>query len=843
VQLAAKSGRVAMVTQQSWMFMPAFAGIRGLPEARGGKLAFAGLLRASTIEVLAHLGPRAFDEIGGEIVNSALFVTAMLEPTQAHGVTALRLIGPVGASEKESLLRKAVSGETNGVLFKPHQSHFLTIPGHAICYWLRPRFVEILSSAERVGAHCTLTDGVSAADKFVRFLWEVPNNQERWPTYQKGGGYRKWFGFNIFTCDWHAGGAKVRQHILERYPAEKFSLKYKPFERSRTWVTWSDVASGSMGARLGSSGDILGSKGPGVTSDEITHQQLLALLNSRAFTYVLRSTSTTLQFSYPSVRDAPGLWIPHGQIVGLVDDAIAEKQVLISDDTRESTFYPYRPRGYLSLDNWFWAWREDRLARTARLLSVEAILERIAFTRMGLTDVETEDVIRDTGRPAGWLPLLVGYDAVPASAEVRSLGPNLTEALADVERRVCSPAILGEMKDRLNDLYQAGPGGEIETPEDPGVDDDEVQEGELAESGARIPIPAETFLEELSQRLEIHPISIYWLLRELRDKERVVSKSELISFVEDYLTVLVLRLFGHQWPRELEGREPLAARVDKDGIITITEGTGESTLIAHLRACLASDFGEQRAGAIEREFQDITGRPLGAWLASDFFKRHISQFRKRPIAWQVTSSSVTTKRRGQVAAQGGPAFSCLIYYHRLDADLLPKLRTHYIGPLRINLQTELGGLEKIRGRSADQDARRLELEGKLEELKAFDARLDEVLGQGFSSPALEKIAAKDPLDKWTARDGRARPPQTREVLFSQERRYHPDLNDGVRVNIAPLQRAGLLAVDVLAAKDVERAISDRAEWRADERRWCREGKLPQPGWWTVDTPEMTGDAA
>jgi hypothetical protein len=70
-------------------------------------------------------------------------------------------------------------------------------------------------------------------------------------------------------------------------------------------------------------------------------------------------------------------------------------------------------------------------------------------------------------------------------------------------------------------------------------------------------------------------------------------------------------------------------------------------------------------------------------------------------------------------------------------------------------------------------------------------------------------------------------------LLSQERRYDPDLNDGVRVNIAPLQQRGLLATDVLAAKDVEKAIGDRAEWRADERRWCREGKLPQPGWWPV----------
>jgi hypothetical protein len=51
------------------------------------------------------------------------------------------------------------------------------------------------------------------------------------------------------------------------------------------------------------------------------------------------------------------------------------------------------------------------------------------------------------------------------------------------------------------------------------------------------------------------------------------------------------------------------------------------------------------------------------------------------------------------------------------------------------------------------------------------------------------------------------------------------------VNVAPLQKAGLLAAEVIAKKDLEKAISDRAEWRADERRWCREGKLPKCGWW------------
>jgi hypothetical protein len=37
--------------------------------------------------------------------------------------------------------------------------------------------------------------------------------------------------------------------------------------------------------------------------------------------------------------------------------------------------------------------------------------------------------------------------------------------------------------------------------------------------------------------------------------------------------------------------------------------------------------------------------------------------------------------------------------------------------------------------------------------------------------------------------------------------WDPDINDGVRVNIAPVQRLGLLAADVLATKDVKSLLA------------------------------------
>lgn len=266
-------------------------------------------------------------------------------------------------------------------------------------------------------------------------------------------------------------------------------------------------------------------------------------------------------------------------------------------------------------------------------------------------------------------------------------------------------------------------------------------------------------------------------------------------------------------------------------MIPLTEGAGNPILLERVRERIAEDFGPDRVNAIEQEFAQITGKPLGAWLSMEFFPRHVSQFKKRPIAWHIESARSNGKRGPRRKGNAPPAFSCLVYYHRLDGDLLPKLRSQYVGPLRVRFQTELAGLEQLDKRKADQDERRMRVEMLLEELKGFDARLERAITTGFSSAVLDAIAVKEPLDQWTSRDGKTPHPKTREDILAQEQKYDPDLDDGVRVNIAPLQKAGLLAVDVLATRDAEKAIADRAEWRSDERRWCREGKLPKPGWW------------
>ena len=270
----------------------------------------------------------------------------------------------------------------------------------------------------------------------------------------------------------------------------------------------------------------------------------------------------------------------------------------------------------------------------------------------------------------------------------------------------------------MRNLYETGPGAKVEEEEIDTLTDEE-EETEIA-VGANIPIPTETFLEELSVKLEIHPISVYWLLKQGREQENWRCLPEEKRFTEDTFTVIILRLLGHRWPKQIEAGEPVPQWADKDGIIPLTIGTNETPFIERVRDRITAEFPDSNLNTIEREFAEIVGISLEKWLTGAFYKRHISQFKKRPIAWQLESIPAL-RGKGKGNKTQLPAFSCLVYYHQLDGDLLPKLRTQYIGPLRSRYKVELNTLENITtgDRTPDQAARILELQNSIEELKTF----------------------------------------------------------------------------------------------------------------------------
>ena len=237
----------------------------------------------------------------------------------------------------------------------------------------------------------------------------------------------------------------------------------------------------------------------------------------------------------------------------------------------------------------------------------------------------------------------------------------------------------------------------------------------------------DTFVEQLSRLSDIHPLSVYWLLKKGIEQDGWRFPTEEQRLTRDSLTAQILQLLGHRWPRQIEADDLVPDWVDQDGVITLTESAVESTLFDRLQRL------PQPRRISEPDFADLMGKPLESWLTTEFFKHHTSQFKKRPIAWQIQSGKFTARKK--------PAFACLVYYHKLDGDLLPKLCKQYAGHLQQRKETELRGIEGVpaAARSDRQEARRSELSDQIPELQEFDAKLREVQELAFATGGLAPL--------------------------------------------------------------------------------------------------------
>jgi len=824
LQLIKNCGQLAMVTQQSWMFLRTFADIRQVPKEKLKKQShgvFKGLLHETRIETLAHLGPHAFTEISGEVVNTALFTLSSLDPKE-NKIVFIRLIDGSTPIEKKEALKRSCKGELPSIVYIKKQSDFQLIPLSPLAYWLHDSLLSVLHSKTiEETAHAVQPISIGDRNHYIRYFWETHQSikSRRWYNFEKGGGYCKWFGNHHWSVDWEFEGFRVKNHSKTVIRNEKFIFK--------NGLTYTLVAQGSLGLRVLENTSICDSVSPIIPISE-KHLGLISILNCRLISYLLRAISPSIKFRESYVNRAPIIDYNLVEINRencekciqlkkfiknlIVDERSYEKDFLIKKKTTINVISLY------SIE--------------AALHTIEGYLENTVFNSIKFHHDAYQNILNEMGMPAGWFPLILGYDIISSSDDGFEFSPEITTFLINLDRLAPGPEKFLIIKKRLRELFEHGPGVAEDLEEnEPALSENEDEES--LSIGAHIPIPAETFLEELSQKMEIHPISIYWLLKEGIEKDGWRCIPEEKRNTEDHFTVTVLRLLGHRWPKQIEAGEPVPEWADPDGIITITSGLMHPTLLQQVRDLIGVEFPGGKVHEIEKEFEEVVGMTLDRWLTGEFFKHHISQFKKRPIAWQLSSNPSGTaggKGKGK-GSRREPAFSCLVYYHKIDADILHKIRTQYVGDLINRYGTELRALEGREKLTVDQATRKVQLDNWIAELNDFSKTLQDVADSGFESPALKEIVKKEPLDKWTSRDGKVPHPKSVQEFHAQEKRYDPDINDGVRVNIMPLQKAGLLAADVIAKKDVEKAIADRAEWRADERLWCREGKLPKCGWW------------
>lgn len=220
-----QNGYQAMITQHAWMFLSSFEKLRDK------------LLQKDTMN-MAHLGARAFDEIGGEVVQTTSFVLRSSRIDEYKG-TYCRLIEPTSEQGKEDMF---LAGKNR---YTAQQSNFSKIPGSPVAYWVSTAFLTIFTSGllKDVG---TTRKGMFTGnnDLWLKFWQEISFEKfgHQYKPYNKGGPYRKWYGNNDYVVNWGENGQAIKSF--------KGSGNINDANNFLKCVTWSLITSGKPSFRL-----------------------------------------------------------------------------------------------------------------------------------------------------------------------------------------------------------------------------------------------------------------------------------------------------------------------------------------------------------------------------------------------------------------------------------------------------------------------------------------------------------------------------------------------------------------------------------------------------------------
>lgn len=386
-QMTSFNGFQAMITQHSWMFLSSFEKLREK------------MMLTETVN-MAHLGARAFEEIGGEVVQTTAFVRCA-NHVEGYKGTYCRLIEPTSQQGKADMF---ISGQNQ---YHVGQISFSKIPGVPVAYWISPEVLKLFDE-RTVGSIADAKSGMTTTDntRFLR-LWEEVNCQKigfgysniadtqdmkyKWFPFCKGGDFRRWAGNESFVVNWFNNGEEIRVAAEGATGGRLVNIDCA----LRECLVWTKISSANISLRLKKQGIFFSDAAPGVFTNRETLYYLLALLNTKYANEIIKLINPTLNFvpgavsSVPVKKDEKN----KGKII-----EIAEGNVQLSErdwDSFETSWnFKKHPllRNVSTLSEAFTQWQTECDDRFNRLKANEEELNRIFIDIYGLQDELTPEV-------------------------------------------------------------------------------------------------------------------------------------------------------------------------------------------------------------------------------------------------------------------------------------------------------------------------------------------------------------------------------------------------------------------------------------------------------------------
>lgn len=371
--LAQRRGAIGMITMHAWMFLDSYRDLRPW------------MLSTMSIDSMAHLGTRAFDSIGGEVVQTTAFTATNATSDVDRVGVYLRLVDGRNEAEKDLVLRTVASEQKHDIRFEVSPATFAVIPGRPIVYWASRQMLNAFEVGVPLGGVAPAKQGLATADneRFLRQWFEVSADRSymrardredaqasgaHWFPHNKGGEFRKWWGNQDYVINWQDDGRELwdfRPRSVIRNPDCYF----------RPCVSWARVSSGDPSFRLFDSSSTFNDKGAAVflSSRQRTYE-MLGYLNSSTTLKLESTIAPTVMFEVGQVKNLP--WIEPESF----DSAGVERLIDIyrADwDARETSWDfarpPYLRGGHSLLQDAFddWYRRSCETAEEAQRLETE----------------------------------------------------------------------------------------------------------------------------------------------------------------------------------------------------------------------------------------------------------------------------------------------------------------------------------------------------------------------------------------------------------------------------------------------------------------------------------------
>ena len=386
-QMTVNNGFQAMITQHAWMFLSSFEKLREK------------MMLTETVN-MAHLGARAFEEIGGEVVQTTAFVRCA-NHVEGYKGTYCRLIEPTSQQGKADMF---ISGQNQ---YRVGQISFSKIPGVPVAYWISPEVLKLFDE-RTVGSIADAKSGMTTTDntRFLR-LWEEVNCQKigfgygniadtqdmkyKWFPFCKGGDFRRWAGNESFVVNWFNNGEEIRVAAEGATGGRLVNIDCA----LRECLVWTKISSANISLRMKKQGIFFSDAAPGVFANRETLYYLLALLNTKYANEIIKLINPTLNFvpgavsSVPVKKDEKN----KGKII-----EIAEGNVQLSEQDWDSfeTSWDFKKHPLLqnvsTISEAFNQWQAECDDRFNQLKTNEEELNRIFIDIYGLQDELTPEV-------------------------------------------------------------------------------------------------------------------------------------------------------------------------------------------------------------------------------------------------------------------------------------------------------------------------------------------------------------------------------------------------------------------------------------------------------------------